>query len=79
MSNAAFTDSTTQHASPCLTLRPTFGGSTKTTSVISFWAWSEMPTVPASPCRSSHSWDFMYINFFGSSINQAPFLRLGEM
>ena len=65
MSNAAFTDSTTQHASPCLTLRPTLGGSTKTTSVISFCAWSEMPTVPSG---AKYSCDFWYFKVFGSSM-----------
>ena len=31
---------------------PTAGSSTKTTSVTSFWAWSEMPTVPSGEIHS---------------------------
>ena len=45
MSLAVFTDSTTAHASPAFTLRPTAGNSTNTTSVSSCCAWSVMPAV----------------------------------
>src|SRR5690348_11271006 len=53
MSKAALTDSTAQAVSPARTARPALGRSTKTTSVISCWAWSEMPTVPSA---AIHSW-----------------------
>src|ERR1051325_10637237 len=66
MSLAVFTDSTTAHASPALTLRPTAGNSTKTTSVNSCWAWSVIPTVATSPATRTHSWDLAYFKSGGT-------------
>src|SRR6266513_1349725 len=66
MSLAVFTDSTTAHASPAFTCRPTAGSSTKTTSVSSCCAWSVMPTVAVSPLTRTHSWDLAYLRSEGT-------------
>src|ERR1700692_3194326 len=65
MSLAVFTDSTTAQASLALTLRPTSGSSTKTTSVNSPCAWSLMPTVAVSPLTRIHSCDLAYLRSEG--------------
>src|SRR5258706_6340310 len=65
MSLAVLTDSTTAQASPALTLRPTAGSSTKTTSVSSCCAWSVMPMVAPSPATRTHSCDFAYFKSDG--------------
>src|SRR6185436_6678115 len=70
MSDAAFTDSTTPTASPAFTLRPGFGGSTKTMSPSCSWAWSVMPTLTVpSASRFTHSWDSVYRSSFGTFIS----------
>src|SRR6266513_1444248 len=66
MSLAVFTDSTTAHASPAFTWRPTAGSSTKTTSVSSCCAWSVMPTVAVSPLTRTHSCDLAYFRSEGT-------------
>jgi hypothetical protein len=68
MSLAVLTDSTTAHASPAFTLRPTAGSSMKTTSVNSCWAWSVMPTVATSPVTRTHSWDLAYFKSAGTFV-----------
>src|ERR1041384_7114020 len=67
MSLAVLTDSTTAQVSPALTLRPTSGSSTKTTSVNSCCAWSVMPIVATPPAARTHSWDFAYFRSGGIS------------
>src|ERR1035438_3156202 len=66
MSFAVLTDSTTAHASPALTVRPTSGTSTNTKSVSSCCAWSVMPTVATSPATRTHSCDFAYFKSVGT-------------
>src|SRR6266571_1847826 len=66
MSLAVFTDSTTEHASPALSFRPSAGNSTKTTSVNSCWAWSVIPTVAVSAVRRTHSWVGAYFRSGGT-------------
>src|SRR3954454_4920280 len=66
MSLAVFTDSTTAHGSPALTLRPAAGSSTNTTSVSSCWAWSVMPTVAVPPATRTHSCDLAYFKSEGT-------------
>src|SRR5471032_1946317 len=55
MSDAAFTDSTTAIDSPLVTLRPTAGTSTNTTSPSCSCAYCVMPMVPVSPSTRIHS------------------------
>jgi hypothetical protein len=66
MSEAAFTDSTTAHSSPALTVRPTAGSSRKTMSPSASWAWSVMPmvTLPSASSRA-HSWEAAYFRLSG--------------
>src|SRR3989344_2429869 len=52
MGNAALTDSSVPISPSLAALLPTAGSSTKTTSVTSFWACSEMPTVPSGEIHS---------------------------
>src|SRR4051812_4287716 len=66
MSLAVLTDSTTATASPALTLRPTAGTSTNTTSVSSCCAWSVIPTVATSPATRTHSWELAYLRSEGT-------------
>src|SRR5271154_6390545 len=66
MSLAVLTDSTTAQLSPALTLRPTAGNSTKTTSVNSSWAWSVMPMAAVSPLTRTHSWLLTYFKSPGT-------------
>src|SRR5512140_2764292 len=66
MSLAVFTDSTTAHASPAFTFRPTCGSSTNTTSVNSCCAWSVIPTVASVPDTRTHSCDLAYFKSFGT-------------
>src|SRR5437762_7122563 len=68
MSLAVFTDSTTAHASPAFTCRPTAGSSTKTISVNSCCAWSVMPTTAVSPVTRTHSWVLSYLRSEGTWI-----------
>src|ERR1051325_4523988 len=65
MSLAVLTDSTTAHASPAFTMRPTSGNSTNTTSVNSCCAWSVIPIVAVSPATRTHSCDFAYFRSEG--------------
>src|SRR2546429_6212117 len=75
MSLAVFTDSTTAHASPAFTWRPTAGSSTKTTSVSSCCAWSVMPTTPVWPLTRTHSCDLAYLRSEGMLLIVGPNLQ----
>src|SRR6184192_168945 len=67
MSAAAFTDSTTPATSPFLSVRPTSGRSTKTTSPSASCACCVMPTVAASwSSMLIHSWSGVYMVVMGA-------------
>src|SRR5512141_922068 len=72
MSNAALTDSTAHAASSALRTFPSLGRSTNTTSVISCWAWSEIPTVPSA---AIHSWVLVKRRSFGFIVGSSVFLQ----
>src|SRR5258708_7733199 len=69
MSEAAFTDSTTAHASPAATTRPGLGSSMNTRSPSASCAWSVMPTaIVPSPSLRIHSCVVVYLSWEGTFI-----------
>src|SRR3990172_7473799 len=77
MSNAAFTDSITIALSFAFNARSGFGNSTKTTSEISFCAWSVIPTVAVFPSRRTHSCVGVYFSLEVSVIGLPLFSMFG--
>src|SRR5690242_8352556 len=74
-SETALTDSTTPNAWWAVTLAPTFGSSTKTTSPSCSCANSVMPTRTRSPSRLAHSCSRVYLRSAGTfAIGRSPLL-----
>jgi hypothetical protein len=55
MSLTDLVDSTSPHGSPAVTVAPTAGSDTYTTSPRARCAWSVMPTEAVDPSRRTHS------------------------